>query len=110
MFVLPASRAKEDDAWGRCGPTQDGFWTCLLRGASYKGRQVPTNRMQLPAQYRHSCPARSPAAHRRFKISTDGVFAPANYMVRYNTSGGVSDSRPADADLAVRCRQLLYQR
>jgi len=26
----------------------------------------------------------------RFKITTEGVFAPANYMVRYNTSGGVS--------------------
>ncbi|KAI7841436.1 hypothetical protein COHA_004831 [Chlorella ohadii] len=25
----------------------------------------------------------------RFKITTEGVLAPANYMVRYNTSGGV---------------------
>lgn len=90
VFVLPAPRAKEDDAWGRCGPRKMVAGpACSGAPAARAVKGLPNTCSLSPARYRHSRPARLPAAHRRFKISTDGVFAPANYMVRYNTSGGV---------------------
>lgn len=34
---------------------------------------------------------------RRFKVTSTGELAPANYFIRYNTSGGVSALRPLSA-------------
>lgn len=37
----------------------------------------------------------------RFKVTTDGALPPANYIVRYNSTGGVSEGQPLPAAAAA---------